>query len=173
MDCNQRGVALVSVVLFLTVLFILAHILCEKVWQSTQQRAAAASREQTFWAAQAGLEAARLRLAASYASSSGWQSFLTAETLSLYPETPAWTLEINAMPVEIFVRDNPDGDGDVQSDNDLKIFVLARARSRQGFEAMVEGLCGFVMPVGGAGRHVVSAGVSLSEQPVNTYGITD
>jgi hypothetical protein len=176
MACNERGMVLVSVVLMLTVLLAMAHILTEKVWQSTRQGANAAIREQVFWAAQAGIEAARQQLAAGYASSGGWQTYLTASTLQTYPAAPAWVTEVNGLPIEIYLRDNPDGDGDAGRDNDLKIFVLARARGRRGAEAMVESLCGFDLsatagyaPAAGSG----SSQTNLSDEPVSTYGISD
>ena len=175
MTHNERGMALVSVVLMLAVLLTLAHILTEKVWQSTRQRADAANREQIFWAAQAGIESARQQLGASYASSGGWQNFLTAGTPQAYPAAPAWVTEINGLAVEIYLRDNPDGDGDARHDNDLKVFVLARARGGRGAETMVESLCGFDLPAAGGSlpQSTTGAGVDLSGQPVSTYGITD
>jgi hypothetical protein len=169
--------ALVSVILMLTVLMALAHVFVEKVWQSTRQRAEAASKEQVFWAAQAGLEYARQQLATSYVGSGGWRTFLTASTPQAYPAGPAWETEINGLSVEVFLRDNLDGDGDEHLDNDLKIFVLACARGRQGTEVLVESLCGFERP--SAGGHdqsalpVITAGSSLSEQPVSNYDIAD
>lgn len=176
MACKERGMALVSVVLMLTVLLAMAHILTEKVWQSTRQGANAAIREQVFWAAQAGIEAARQQLAASYASSGGWQTHLTASTIQAYPAVPAWVTEVNGLPVEIYLRDNPDGDGDAGKDNDLKIFVLARVRGRRGAEAMVESLCGFDLsatagyaPAAGSG----GSQTNLSDEPVSTYDIAD
>lgn len=177
MACNERGMALVSVVLMLTVLLTLAHILAEKVWQSTRQTADAANREQVFWAAQAGIESARQQLAVNYASSGGWQSFLTADLPQAYPSAPAWVNEVNGLPVEIYLRDNPDGDGDVHRDNDLKIFVLARAVGRRGAESIVESLCGFALPAaGGSVTQAVQtsgAGIDLASQPVSTYGVAD
>lgn len=176
MVCNERGMALISVVVLLLVLLTLAGILTEKVWQSTRQIADAANREQIFWAAQAGIEAARQQLAADYVSSGGWQTFLTADEVQAYPVGPAWVTEVNGLPVEIYLRDNPDGDGDVRNDNDLKIFVLARARGHRGAEALVESLCGFNLPA--TAGHEVPGGSgsnqpSLSDEPVRTYGITD
>lgn len=177
MACSERGMALISVVLLLTMLLALAHILAAKVWQSTRQTAAAAHREQLFWAAQAGIESARQQLTASYSSSGGWQSFLTAGTPQAYPAASAWVCEVNGVPVEIYLRDNPDGDDDVQTDNDLKIFVLARARGRRGAEAIVESLCGFD-PSATAGQDQPgfqgnSAAAGLSELPVSTYNVVD
>ena len=177
MVCNERGVALVSVVLMLTVLLILAHIFVEKVWQSTRQSAGAAGREKVYWAAQAGVELAREQLAKSYCSSAGWQSFLTADEPRAYPAEPVWSNEVNGSPVEIYLRDNPDGDNDVTIDNDLKIYVLARARGQQGAEAMVESLCGFERSSAGVGTQSGSflpvTGNQLSELPVSNYDIAD
>ena len=48
MVCNQRGMALVSVLLVLTVLLTLGHILAEKIWHSTRQAGAADRRTQLF-----------------------------------------------------------------------------------------------------------------------------
>ena len=177
MACNERGMALVSVVLMLTVLLTLAHILAEKVWQSTRQTADAANREQVFWAAQAGIESARQQLAVNYTSSGGWQDFLTADVSQRYPSVPAWVNDVNGLPVEIYLRDNPDGDSDVRSDNDLKIFVLARAQGRRGAETIVESLCGFALSATDGSTPQVGqtsgAGVDLASQPVSTYGIAD
>lgn len=173
MVCNERGMALINLVLILSVLLAMADLLAEKVWQSTRQTADANHREQVFWAAQAGIEAARHSLSAGYASTGGWQTFLTAGTDRIYPATPAWLTQIIGIEVEIFLRDNPDGDGDLRRDNDLKIFVLARARGREGLEAMVESLCGFTPAMNQA---VAPSGLSASElagQPVTTYGIAD
>ncbi len=176
MVCNERGMALVSVVLILTVLLSMAYIFTEKVWQSTRQGANAAIREQVFWAAQAGIEAARQQLAANYAGSGGWQTYLTVDTLQTYPAVPAWVTEVNGLAVEIYLRDNPDGDGDAGKDNDLKIFVLARARGLRGAEAMVESLCGFdISATAGYGPAAGSGGSQshLSDEPVSIYGIAD
>lgn len=174
MDCNERGVALVSVVVLLSLLLLLAHILAEKVWQSTRQGGAAASREQLRWAAQAGIEGARSQLAAGYAGSGGWQSWLADGSPLGYPAAPAWVSEVNGLAVEIFLRDNPDGDGDAHSDNDLKLFVLARARSSAGAEAMIESLCGFVLPAAaGPAQPPVAGGPGLAGLPVSSYGLAD
>lgn len=173
MACNERGMALINLVLILAVLLAMADLLAEKVWQSTRQTADANHREQVFWAAQAGIEAARQSLSADYAGSGGWRTFLTAETGRNYPSTAAWLTQVNGIGVEIFLRDNPDGDGDLSRDNDLKIFVLARARGREGIEAMVESLCCFT-PAGNGG--VAASDLAASElagQPVTTFGVAD
>jgi len=151
MGCHERGVALVNVVVLLTLLLALAQILAEKVWQSSRQAAGAVGREQAFWAAQAGIEGARHRLTSEYRSSAGWQGLLANGLAGRYASSPAWSTMNNGLPVEIFLRDNPDGDNDPRADNDLKIFVLARARGPHGAEALVESLCGLEPAANSAG----------------------
>lgn len=176
MVCNQRGIALVSVVLMLAVLLTLSQILAEKIWQSTRQAGTANRQEQAFWSAQAGIETARQTLASSYADSRGWRNYLSGAGPA-YPDAPTWVSTVNGFPVEIFLRDNPDGDDDLRTDNDLKIFVLARARGPGGTEAMVESLCGFEQPsVAGTTETGQATGdmlIDLSAQPVITYDIAD
>lgn len=160
MACHERGMALVTVVVLLAALLALAHILVEKVWQSTRQTAEAADRDRTFWAAQSGIEWARHRLAEEYRGSAGWQGCLVGGRAGSYPSVPAWVVPGDGPTVEIYVRDNPDGDDDPLRDNDLKVFVLARARSPLGAETLIEALCGLApagstsasAPPGGAGE---------------------
>lgn len=178
MACRERGVALVNVVVMLALLLALAHILAEKIWQSSRQVAGAAGRDQAFWAAQAGIEWARHRLAVEYRDSAGWQTCLAGGVAGRYPAMPAWTTASNGLGVEIFVRDNPDGDNDPGRDNDLKIFVLARARGPQGTETLIESLCGLTPPTGPngypqAGGANDTAGEILDPAllPVSTYAM--
>ena len=177
MACNQRGMALVSVILVLAVLLILAHTLAVKIWHSTQQAGAAGRREQLFWAAQAGVEAARQELANSYADSRGWRNHLVSGISRAYPETPTWTCTVNGIRVEIFLRDNHDGDDDPSIDNDLKIFVLARAGLPEGHETMLESLCGFERPTaaGATGSRPAERDilVDLSAKPISSYNMGD
>lgn len=173
MVCNERGMALINVVLILSVLLAMAHLLAEKVWQSTRQTADANQREQVFWAAQAGIEEARQLLSDEYAGSGGWRTLLAAGTTRNYPSMPAWVTQVNGVEVELYLRDNPDGDGDVRRDNDLKVFVLARARRRIGVEVMVESLCGFSTPGNGQDDRSGVSVNELADQPVATYGISD
>ncbi|NIQ11962.1 MAG: hypothetical protein GWO23_20990, partial [Gammaproteobacteria bacterium] len=131
MHFNERGMALVSVIVILAVLMTLAQILFEKVWSSTRQAAKAGSREQVYWAAQSGIEAARKRLTNTYATSLNWSNYFTS-TQGVYSATPVWSYSISGVIVDIFLRDNPDGDNTFQMDNDLKVFVLSRAKKGQG-----------------------------------------
>ena len=86
---------------------------------------------------------------------------------------PAWVTQVNGVEVELYLRDNPDGDGDVRRDNDLKVFVLARARRRVGVEVMVESLCGLSNPEKGEDDRSGVSVNELADQPAATYGISD
>ncbi len=184
MACRERGMALVSVVILLAVLLALAHVLTEKIWQSTRYVAEAAVRERVFWAAHTGIEWSRQQLAIAYRSSAGWQNCLSMATAGAYPAEPLWTTEIDAIPVELFVRDNADGDGDLLKDNDLKVFILARARASQGAEVLVESLCGFDLAADAMhyqqlnrSTKETTGGIEgnpdLADLPVNAYRIED
>jgi len=162
MRCDDKGMALVSVVLMLAALLAMAQVLVEKIWQSTQQGVAADRREFLFWAAQSGLESARKRLAEGYLDSSGWQTLLTAAHARDYPESPAWVDHLNGQRVEVFLRDNEDGDDDFRHDNDLKIYVLLHAVGDVGGEALIESLCGFEATS-------IVAGDSLSEASGDSF----
>jgi len=174
MICNERGMALISVLLILAVLLILTHTLAEKTWQSSRQGAAAAGREQLFWAAQAGVEEARRLLAEGYAESVGWQAFLAGGNGQGYPAAPVWTSEVQGLPVDIFLRDNADGDDDVRHDNDLVIFVLVRASDERRGEVIIECLCGLDALAGGgdgANKSLGNSGLDVSSVPISSFEI--
>jgi hypothetical protein len=159
--------------LILTVLMGLASLLTEKVWKSTRREALADRRTQIFWAAQGGLEDARHALAAHYTDSHGWQDYLDSGVAQGYSATSVWSSTVNGIPVEIFIRDNPDGDDNASRDNDLKVFVLARARDAGGAEVLMEMLCGLDTSISGFDREGVQRRIDLSALPVATYGLAD
>lgn len=175
MLCRERGMALINVVVMLAILLALSHILCEKIWQSARQATAASAREQVFWAAQAGIEDARDRLASAYIDSALWSNFLVSETPLTYPATPAWETSLNGINIAVFLRDNEDGDGNHRRDNDLKIYILGRARGAGGAEVCIECLAGFVPASANdpasAARDPENLIRNLAEQPVDTYDV--
>jgi len=155
MRCREQGLALVSVLLLLAVLLVVALVFSDKISRASRETARAGAGDQALQAAAAGIEWARQRLAETYRSSSGWSAYLAAATdAERYPATPAFSTGFGRVAVDIFVRDNPDGDGDPRRDNDLQIFVLARARPAGGTEVLVESLCGFEAE----GNHYLQAG---------------
>ena len=141
MGSDQRGMALVSVVLLLGVLLLLAMVLTEKVIHSSQILGREGLRQASYWGANSGIEWARAELARQYLTQSGWNALLSAQ--ADHPEQALWHQELNGIPVEIFVRDNLDGDDDSLKDNDLKVLVQARTRQGSAPEVIIECLCGF------------------------------
>jgi hypothetical protein len=142
MLCNERGLALVTVLFLLALLLLMALTLSDKVIHATRTAVSAGARDQALQAAGAGVEQARHLLASTYRSSSGWTTYLAgAPGSERYPETPALHTSIGRVDVDIFLRDNPDGDADPRHDNDLQLFILTRARAGEGSEILVESLC--------------------------------
>lgn len=143
MACRERGIALLTVLFLLALLMILAMTLAEKTLRATRGSALAGAREQALQAAAGGAEWARHRLASTYRASNGWATYLAgAPDGERYPTRPAFQTSIGGMAVDIFLRDNPDGDGDPRRDNDLHLFVLVCARPPVGADVRVEVLCG-------------------------------
>lgn len=175
MQFNERGMALVSVIITLTVLLTLANILFEKVWRSIQQLSEAAIKDQISWAAQSGIEVARQRLKSTYATSSGWSTYLATTSGTAYSSVPIWSMSFSEINVEIFLRDNPDGDGNYQIDNDLKIFVLARASKASTADVVIEALCGFAAPAARSDNMspVDDQHLDLSTSQMTDYEITE
>lgn len=143
MRCRERGMALVTMLFVLALLLAMALMFGDKVTRALRGTARTAARDQALQAAGAGIEWARHRLAATYATSAGWAAYLAAAPAGeRYPETPVFSTLIDRVAVDIFMRDNPDGDDDPRHDNDLKLLILARARPAGGPDVLVESLCG-------------------------------
>jgi hypothetical protein len=144
MHCRECGLALVTVLYLLALLMVMALILSDKVLRATRDAALHAARDQGLQAAGAGIEWTRHQLAMTYRSSSGWSAYLAAAPAGdAYPGEPVFSVDVGRATVDIYLRDNPDGDGDQRRDNDLRLFVLARAIPAIGPEILVESLCGF------------------------------
>jgi hypothetical protein len=173
MPCHERGLALVTVLFLLALLMVVALMFSDKVIRATRGETLAGARDQGLQAAGAGIEWARHLLAANYRTSSGWTAYLAgAPDGERYPATPVLSTAIGTVPVEIFLRDNPDGDADPRHDNDLKLFVLARARAGEGPEVLVESLC--VLDAAGAGyrqggEDARRSGQALAEGPAEPW----
>jgi len=181
MACHERGMALVSILFVLALMTAMVVVLTEKVWQSSRSTARVAAQERAFWAASAGIAWARSRLADDYRSSAGWQGYLATTNGEAYPAAPVLTTNINGVPVELYLRDNPDGDGDPRRDSDLRLYLLARACGPLGDCSLVEARCGLAEsglpgsePYGaGSGVNGAEAGLpELAAEP-HSYRIDD
>jgi hypothetical protein len=171
MRCREEGLALVTVLLLLAVLLVVALVYSDKLSRASRDTVRAGAGEQALQAAVAGIEWARQQLAVTYRTSSGWASYLAlAADGERYPETPAFTTSIGRITVDIFLRDNPDGDGDPHRDNDLRLFVLARAHPVNGPDILVESLCGFETD---AGRYLQAGQNSRRSGEAMTDGLAE
>ena len=179
----EGGLALVTVLLLLALLLALALVLGERTLRTSRDAACNGAREQALQAATAAIEWARPPLAESYALNAGWSAYLTdAGAGEGYPPAPAFRVPIGGLEVELFLRDNPDGDAEPRRDNDLKLYLLARARTPLGPEVVVESLCGltdggaagYAQAGGSAGRggEAAAAGPEdLASVPATRYGV--
>ncbi len=172
MRCRERGMALVTVLLLLALLLVLAMVLGERTLRTNRDAAENGAREQALQAATAAIEGVRPTLAGAYPLTNGWSTYLAdAGDGDHYPPAPALRVPVGGLDVELFLRDNPDGDNDPHRDDDLKLYVLARARTPLGPEAVIESLC---VLDGSAGAGYTQAGGSADRNgQVETAGPTD
>lgn len=179
MACREQGMALASVLFIMALLMLLALVLTDKVQQTTRSTSMAQRQTRNLDAASAGIAWARRQLAIRYASSGCWHDFLaTAPDTGSYPATPTFSLEFDGRFVELFVRDNPDGDDNWQQDNDLQLFLLARLPAEPGPETLVEALCGFTADTAPGDYQqlqpgVLHAGPGEEPGPASDFQLTD
>jgi hypothetical protein len=173
MPYRERGLALVTVLLLLAMLLVMALVLADKVINTIRTTLQAGARAQGVQAAGAGIEWARHQLATTYRSSAGWASYLGGSPEGeRYAATPAFTTAVGGVAVDIYLRDNPDGDLDPHRDNDLKLFVLARAKPANGSEVVVESLCGFEAAAGSSlqvGQDSRHSGQAMTDGPAEPW----
>lgn len=149
MRCRERGVALLTVIFLLALLLVVALVLSDKVLYATRRTGEAGRRDQALQAAAGGVEWALQRLAERYRQQADWDSFLAeAPAEGRYPARPTLSVTLELISVDIFIRDNADGDGDPRHDLDARLFLLARVPGAEGGEVVVESLCGVAADTG-------------------------
>ncbi|MCF6179802.1 MAG: hypothetical protein L3J63_10505 [Geopsychrobacter sp.] len=169
---NNRGIALISVLLITAVMLIISSLLAHKVIQSTRMSAQQGLKKKSHYAAATGVEEARRQLALGYHSASAWGNILSAGTARAYPLTPTFTTTVDNLAVRIFVRDNNDGDGDYTRDNDLRVYVLSEAQGPDNTRTMVEALS-FLKPGGSAGGYGGQYGQGAAKTNRSNSGLAD
>ncbi|PLX80965.1 MAG: hypothetical protein C0614_07040 [Desulfuromonas sp.] len=170
MASDQRGMALVSVVLMLAAMLLLAMTLTEKVIQSSRTLGHERLRQVSYWGANSAIEWARAELTRHYLAEAGWDALLTAQ--ADHPEQALWHQELNGVQVEIFLRDNLDGDDDPLTDNDLKVLVLARTGQGSPPEVLIECLCGFDSILTADSRQSVGGDLTrILDNPLATWSL--
>ena len=179
MACKERGMALITILFALTLLMMLALVLTEKVLQASHATVLAQRPDQAMDIAAAGIAWGRRHLSATYLSSGNWHDYLaTIPAESRYASTPTFVLDLNGQTVELFVRDNPDGDNNWQQDNDLQLYLLARLATAQGPEMVIEALCGFPSHSSSAGysqltKQTPESGPGLEPDSSRTFQLVD
>lgn len=146
MASHDRGMALVSVLMLLALFLALGIMLSDKIMASIQNRTRAVSVTRGYWAATAGIEWARQQLVEQYRSSGGWQHYLAGNPTEGYPPTAQFKIISDGIPISLYLRDNPDGDDDPGYDNDLQVYLLARAGHDRTPQVWIESLCRLIPP---------------------------
>ena len=145
---NQHGMALITVILLTACIMTIASMLSFKVIRSSQSSATHGLHNKAYYAANAGIEHARKLLSDNYVTSGYWQNYLD-NNLAIANSSPADAFldagvlspgTIGTTPpitVNLLIKDNNDGDNNYDSDNDLRVIVLAQA-VRGDTQSMVE-----------------------------------
>jgi len=152
---DERGLALVSVILMTAVIMVIVSIVTYKVIRSTSASGTVGLKSKTYYAANGGLENARVELDAQYESSSYWQDFLDPDTAPGYtgpatnPQPDLYLAVDNLLPagfatvppinLQILIKDNNDGDDNYAVDTDQLVMVNVQAqRAGDDTQTMVE-----------------------------------
>ncbi|TYO99931.1 hypothetical protein EDC39_10191 [Geothermobacter ehrlichii] len=153
---DDRGIALVTVIMMTACIMAIVTLVAYKVLRSTTDSVAVKSKAQTYHNANAGLENARLILNDQYKSSEFWHYFLDPDSDPNY-SGPATDPDQNKnlflratglvpanfgndpdLSIDVFVKDNDDGDGTNAVDTDQLILVNVRAQRTDGAVTMIE-----------------------------------
>ncbi|RMF42474.1 MAG: hypothetical protein D6751_11990, partial [Deltaproteobacteria bacterium] len=142
---NDRGVALITVIMMTGCIMAIVTLVAYKVLRSTTNSTSVRSKAVTYQGANAGLEYARMVLNDNYKASQFWQYYLDPDSDPNYsgpatnPDTnPDLFLEVDDLVpanfsgdpnlgLNVYVRDNNDGDGTNAVDTDQMILVNVRA----------------------------------------------
>lgn len=153
---NDRGVALVTVIMMTACIMAIVTLVAYKVLRSTTNSTSVRSKAVAYQGANAGLENARMVLNDNYKASQFWQYYLDPDSDPNYngaatdPDAnPDLFLEVPGLVpanftndpnlnLSVYVRDNNDGDGTNAVDTDQMILVNVRATRSDGAVAMVE-----------------------------------
>lgn len=135
---DNRGIALVTVILMTAVIMVIVSLVGYKVIRSTAGSAAEGLKTKTYYAANSGLEVGRLYLSQNYVSSNYWADILTEggtpdADLYLRVENMEPTGYVSNPPLTIssYIKDNND-DGNYAIDTDQLVMVNVEATTANG-----------------------------------------
>ncbi|BCR04645.1 hypothetical protein DESUT3_17140 [Desulfuromonas versatilis] len=171
---NQRGVAMLTVVIFSAVLLVVGSLLAYKVMTSTRTSGEQGVKTATYYSANAGIERARRVLSDSYEGATKWGNVLTLNSAGVYPTAPLLNEAVGGQTVRVYVRDNNDDPGgNYLLDNDLKVFVLAEGEGPDGTKTMVEALVFLDPTAGGGGGYSSQLGDGAARTGQAASGLAD
>ncbi len=171
MHLNERGIALVTVIVMAAVLMVVGSLVAYKVMNSSRGAAVEGSKTKAYYAANAGIEWARRELSLRYSNTGKWNDLLSeSPEEGRYPANPQLKPPggIDSIPVRIYIRDNID-DNDYKTDNDLWLFVLSEAEARDGSKTIVEAQCF----LGTSGAYGLQAGDGAEKGGTTKSGVAD
>lgn len=145
---DERGIALMTVIFMTAVMMVIVSLVGYKVLRSTKGSAAEGIKTKTYYAANAGLDNARIYLSDNYINKNYWNYILdpdaepgytgsaTNPSEDLYQHSgdlePTGFATDPPIAVQVFVKDNNDGDGNYGVDTDQLIMVNVEAVAPDG-----------------------------------------
>lgn len=145
---DEKGIALVMVIMMTAVVMMIVSLVGFKVLRSTKGSAIEGLKTKTYEAANSGLENARVYLSDNYISQNNWQYVLDPDTAPGYSGSPtnpqadlyqhstllepAGFVTDPPMDIKVYVKDNNDGDDNYGIDTDQLIMVNVEATAPDG-----------------------------------------
>lgn len=144
---DNRGIALVTVILMTAVIMVIVSLVGYKVMRSTAGSAAEGLKTKTYYAANSGLDVGRLYLSQNYVSKNYWGYILDPDTdpdysgpavtptadiyLRVGDMEPANYVSNPPLTIRTYVKDNND-DGNYAIDTDQLVMVNIEATTANG-----------------------------------------
>jgi hypothetical protein len=152
---DERGIALLTVIMMTAIMMVIVSLVAYKVLRSTRGSATEGLKTKTYYAASAGIDSARLELSEEYIASDYWKNILDPDTAPGYTgaaTNPAADLYMRTtdlepgnftanppLTVRVYIKDNNDGDGNYGIDSDQLVMVNVEASEpNSGTTTMVE-----------------------------------
>lgn len=146
---DERGIALLTVLMMTAIMMVIVSLVGYKVLRSTRGTATEGLKTKAYYAASAGVDSARLQLSEQYITSDYWQNILDPDPANITPAAdlymrsttlePAGFTTSPPLTLQVFIKDNNDGDSDYGIDTDQLVMVNVEAVAPDGrTSSMVE-----------------------------------
>ncbi len=146
---DERGIALLTVLMMTAIMMVIVSLVGYKVLRSTRGTVTEGLKTKAYYAASAGVDSARLQLSDQYIASDYWQNILDPDPANITPAAdlymrsttlePAGFTTSPPLTLQVFIKDNNDGDSDYGIDTDQLVMVNVEAVAPDGrTSSMVE-----------------------------------